>query len=128
MDADFVKQITQSNIKNGTLQFDASEFDRKPQGDSIVPDELLNQVKDAVVKLATTGMWKYVSQVTCIAAQFKNTAMRGSSAEPKDIEAALTKLIDTNGLDGLIPGKLSYSNQGCVFSAPGTRSFVYSKE
>ena len=131
---------TSRNAAFGTLQFDQSEFSRLPndaENMPLVTPEILGQVVDALHQSLTTGRYASTlvsgASTSFIAAQFKNTCMKGSILEPRVIEAALTKIADNLQLVGAnvddfknLRGDnidFSYSHDSFM-GTPGVRSFT----
>lgn len=96
---------------------------------------------DAILQATTQGMMRFASQLNCIAAQFKNGHMRGTSLSAEEVEGGLTRIvdslqdIDSEGRGGLLPREvvdnwtLSYSaDGGGGLYGPGVRVFSFKKK
>eukprot|EP01103_Thecamoeba_quadrilineata_P008880 TRINITY_DN18592_c0_g1_i1.p1 TRINITY_DN18592_c0_g1~~TRINITY_DN18592_c0_g1_i1.p1 ORF type:complete len:145 (-),score=31.99 TRINITY_DN18592_c0_g1_i1:92-505(-) len=82
-----------------SLQFSANEFERQPDSSLHISEDVIQQVKDHLINSLEYGFYKYPSQVSFIAAQFKNANMRDSPLSPAEIEISLSKIAESLAKD-----------------------------
>lgn len=127
------KKVSNFIINTSTsLQFDKSEFSRKVNAGSVqVDDKTLQEVSEAMEKGLTSGFMRFAAEAKCIAAQWKNSNMKGSEHSTEVIEAALTHIIDNiENYPSIkkLDWNFSYSDDGGGIYDPGVRVFVFSKK
>ena len=124
--------MTETNIRNKSIQFDPREFYRRPdmQTMKLLTPQILNEIEQALVKdLSNHSMLLSGGSSSFNAAQFKNMNMKQSQLSPAIIEAALTYIIENldkhpNVVAALKEAKIGYHDKGAMLNDMGVRMFV----